>query len=194
MQKFTLGDFFGHLNRDDSTLDKLQKKEVFEELRNKLPEHERALQWKPLWNSVIEHIGKLLDIELPDIMLRAWNHDFDLTKYSDTEAYPPEKTYLEPLFEHAITSRHKPEIVVDIDNIVTKTIAFDIVVQLTLKGFILEITEGKIVKIHTGQCSGKGSVSCMEVTLLQKEFSPITLPQIIDLGDGIPIASSYSHR
>ncbi len=189
MQKFTLGDFFGQPDREGSPLETLRQKQTFEELRDKLPEHERALQWKPLWNSVIDHIGKLLDIELPDIMLRAWNHDFDLTKYSDTEAYPPGETYLEPLFEHAITSRHKPEIVVDIDNIVTKTIVFDIVVQLNLKGFTLEITDGKIVKIHTGQCSGKGSVSCMEVTLLEKELSPITLPEIIDLGEGIPIAS-----
>jgi len=187
MQTVTLGDFFGHLNHDDSTLDKLQKKEVFEELRKNLPAQEQALQWKPVWNSVVDHVGKLLDIDLAKIMLRAWKNYFDLSKYADTETYPPDRSYLEPLLEHTISSRHKPEIEVEIDRIISKTIAFDITVQLNLKGFTLEITGGKIMKIHTGECRGKGSIKCLDVTLLEKALGTVTLPGIIDLGEGIPV-------
>lgn len=188
MQTITLGGFFGHLNRNTSPLDKLQKKEAFEELRKNLPAKKQALRWKPVWNSIIDHVGKLLDIDMAEIMLRAWKNYFDLSKYADPETCPADTTCLEPLLEHTITSRHKPEIVIDIDRIISKTIPFDVTIQLKLKGFTLEITGGKIVKIHTGECSGKGSVKCFDVTLLEKELSAITLPGTIELGDGIPVA------
>ena len=187
MKPPTLVDFFGHLNRDSSSLEKLQKKEVFEELRKNLPAQEHGLQWTPIWNSVIDHVGKLLDIDLANIMLRAWKNSFDLSKYADADTYPPDHSYLEPLVEHSISSRHKPKIEVEIDQIISKTIAFDIAIQLKLKGFTLEITGGKIMKIHTGECSGKGSLKCLDVTLLEKALGTVTLPGIIDLGEGIPI-------
>ncbi|UWX57558.1 hypothetical protein NY406_10230 [Chlorobaculum sp. MV4-Y] len=187
MQTRTLVDFFGNMNRDASPFDTLQKKRVFEELRKNLPTQEHALNWKPVWNSVVDHVGKLLDIDLAEIMLRAWKNYFDLSKYADTETYPPDRSYLEPLIEHTISSRHKPEIEIKIDQIISKTIAFDISIQLNLKGFTLEITGGKIMKIHTGECSGKGSVKCLDVTLLEKALGTITLPGIIDLGEGIPV-------
>jgi hypothetical protein len=187
MQKFTLADFFGHADIDASPLEKLQKTELIETLRKSLPAKEIALQWKPVWSSIIDHIGKLLDIDMVEIMLRAWKNFFDLHKYADTAAFPPDHTYLETLVEHSITSKHVPEIVVEIDHAIKKTIPFEISLQLKLKGFVLEITAGKIMKIRTGECSGKGSLKCMNVALLEKESAKVALPGTIDLGEGVPL-------
>ena len=91
------------------------------------------------------------------------------------------------MLEHTISSKHKPEIVIEIEPLFKKTIPFDVTVKLVLKGFTLEIQAGLIKKIHTGECKGTGSVQCMNVTLLEKASGDITLPGIIGLGEGVPV-------
>jgi hypothetical protein len=189
MKAFTLADFFGHAGIDAPQLEKLQKTELVETLRKNLPGTESAIHWNPAWNSIIDHISKLLDIDIAEIMLKAWKNCFDLRKYADTNAFPPDRTFLEPLIEHTITSKHKPEIVVEIDHAFKKTIPFEITLELLVKGLTLEISAGKIMKIHTGEITGKGSVECLNVILLEKKSGPLAIPGIIELGNGIALAS-----
>ena len=186
----TLQDFFGQKKIEDSNLEKLGGKDAIGDLKSQLAEQYKTVEWSAIWNSIIGHVDQLLDIRLFDIMVRPWKNYRDLAKYLDAEKYPPDRSYLAPLLEHTIVSKHKPEIVVELPPFFKKAIPFDISVELFLKGFTLEIQSGKIKKIYTGQCRGGGSVQCMNVTLLRKVSEDIALPGIINLGEGIPIGKA----
>lgn len=184
----TLRDFFGTPARESSRLEQLHSKALITEIHKHIDAEEGNVGWMPVWDSVVSHIDHLLEIDMAEIMLGAWKNYHDLAKYADAKRYPPDVSYLEPLPEHTITSRHKPELVVEIDHVIRKSIPFDISLQLMLKGFILEIIGGKIMKIHTGECRGNGVFKCLEVTLMEKELHSLTLPGVIDLGEGFPVS------
>ncbi len=183
----TLKDFFDWQKISKATLGELHTKDGVGELKIQLNNVSPELEWKAVWSAVTSHLDKLLDLDVSEILLRAWKNCRDLSKYRDAQQYPPDRFYLAPLLEHSITSKHKPEIVVEIEPLFKQTIPFDITLKLTLKGFTLEIQAGKITKIHTGTCKGSGTVQCMNLTLLEKASGDITLPGIIDLGEGVSI-------
>lgn len=185
---FTLRDFFGTPTCESPRLEQLHSKELITEIHRHIEAEEGNVAWKPVWDSVVSHIDHLLDIDMAAIMLGAWKHYHDLSKYADTKRYPPDASYLEPLLEHTITSRHKPELVVEIDHVIRKAIPFDISLQLSLKGFTLEIIDGKIIRIHTGECRAKGILKCLEIPLLEKELHSLQLPGVFDLGEGVPVS------
>ena len=182
----TLLDFFGP-KKNKSTLDKLRSKEAIGELKNKVNKECPSLEWKAVWNSINGHVDKLLKISIVEIMTRPWKNFRELSKYEDEHKYPPDRSFIVPLLEHTITSTHNPEIVVELESLFKQTIPFDITVELILKGFSLEIQSGKIKKIFTGECQGSGLVQCMHVTLYKKELENISLPGVINLGEGIRI-------
>ncbi|MBV5319359.1 MAG: hypothetical protein JZU72_00130 [Chlorobium phaeobacteroides] len=184
---YTLQDFFGRGNIAGTRLEELQADESISELKTRFHEESGKGEWTPVWKSIIEHVDELLGIRLSDIMVRAWKKFEDLSKYRDVERYPPDQLFIAPLMEHCIRSKHQPKIEIEGGRLFKKTIPFDISLQFVLKGFTLEIQDGKIRKIHTGECSGSGMVQCMKVTLLEKESCNIPLPGSIDLGEGIPI-------
>ena len=184
---YTLKDFFGQKKITEANLQELHTKEAIVELKKRLDEECRELEWKAVLNSIIAHIDKLLDIDVSEILLRAWKNSQELSKYRDTQKYPPDRSFLVSLLEHTITSKHKPEIVFEVEPLLKQVIPFDITLKLVLKGFTLEIQAGKINKIHTGECNGSGTVQSMNVTLLEKVSGDIPLPGIITLGEGVPI-------
>ena len=185
----TLKDFFGK-KKNQSGVEKLHEKETIGELKNKVTKECPAHEWRTVWKSILGHLDKLLDIEIVEVLMRPWKNFRELAKYTDTEKYPPDRTYLVHLLEHTITSTHQPEIVVELEPLFRHNIMFDITVELFLKGFTLEIQAAKIKKIYTGECKGSGKVECMQVTLLSKELDNISLPGVIDLGEGVPIGKS----
>jgi hypothetical protein len=183
----SLRDFFGKTNVAGSACDELRTKEAIGELQINFNKVHPELEWNVVWSTILDHVDKLLDIDVSEILLRSWKNLNDLSKYQDTQKYPPDRMFLVPLLEHTIVSRHKPEIVIEVEPLFKKTIPFDITVKLVLKGFTLEIMAGKIKKIHTGECRGNGNVQCMNVTLLEKASGDFTLPGLIDLGEGVSI-------
>ena len=185
-KNYTLLDFFGR-KKDESNLKQLHSKEVIGGLKKQLNEECQKHEWKVVWKSIIDHMDKLLEINIVEIMMRPWKNYGGLAKYKDAEKYPPDRTYIVPLLEHTITSSHNPQIVVELEPLFKTTIPVDITIELLLKGFALEIQAGRIKKIHTGECKGSGLVQCMNVTLLRKELEAFSLPGIIDLGEGIRI-------
>jgi len=186
-KNYTLQDFFGQKKITEANFQELHTKEAIGELKKRLHEECHELEWKAVWNSIIAHIDKLLDIDVSEILLRAWKNYLDFSKYQDTQKYPPDRSFFIPLLEHTITSKHKPLIVIEIQPLFKQVIPFDITLKLVLKGFTLEIQAGKIKKIHTGECKGSGTMQYMNVILLEKVSGDIHLPGIINLGEGVPV-------
>jgi len=185
----SLCDFFaGHLSDED--MGALDGSEAMERLKSGVARECPGIEWHTVRNVVREHIGELLDIPFPEIMLRAWKKGIDLRKYADPVEYPPDRIEIVPMLEHTITSKHQPELRFEVNRVKLGAIPFTIIVKLELKGFSLEIQSGRIRKIHTGECSCSGSLQCLNVKLLDKESSGLSFPGTIDLGEGYPVTGN----
>jgi hypothetical protein len=158
-----------------------------ESLRKAVSKEVKHIKWPGIFSEIAKKIEELLDIDIPDIMVKAWAKYKTLLKYTDREKYPPDQTVLVPLVEHKIESEHHPHIDIVIDDKPFAKIEFQINIELTLKGMVLKIQDGKIKEVKMGSCEGKGSIKCGESVILEKEMEPFSLPSSIDLGDGIPI-------
>ncbi|TNJ34169.1 hypothetical protein [Prosthecochloris vibrioformis] len=190
----TVHDVLGQKNIAEASKTMLEHKEAFEAVRNNASGKHRILRWKPVWGNVSRHAGKLLDIDITRILLKTWKKNLSLDKYSDTDAYPPDRTYLQPLIDHTITSWHKPALVLNVDGVINQTIDFEVYLLFKLRGFTLEIQNGRIMKIHTGNLGLKARMKCIMFILLDRDIRSVNLPKAIDLGEGVPISDLSAQR
>jgi hypothetical protein len=143
--------------------------------------------WTGVRDDIMGKIGDLLDVTLIDVFRRAWNKTRELTKYRNREKYPPDKTFVVPLADHKITSRHTPHIEIRADGVPTKKVNFEIRLEIALKGIRLHIRDARIRSIDIGECLGKGTLFCEGFLLAQQKSRKLELTGSIDLGDGIEI-------
>ncbi len=181
---YSLGQLFDLHAKGKQQIDSLRSQQKIRELQQTIQKKHLDLKWPVVWDTVIGQIDKLLDIPLSGILLQAWAKKQEIEKYREPGKYPPDETFLVPLLTHTLASTHKPSIEISIGEVFHETIPFTISLKLHLKGFSLEIAGGKIMKIHAGECTATGSVSCMEVTLIKKESAVLKLPEMIDIGEG----------
>ena len=134
-------------------------------------------------------VGELLNIDLADILVRAWMKYQALKDYTDTGKHLPEETILLPLGEHTIVSEQRPYIEIFLNETRLTTIDFVISLSLVLKGIILKIQGGRITEILTGSYQGKGSISCENQVLFEGENKSMVLPGSIKLGNGIAMSA-----
>lgn len=187
---FTLRDFFRDGKIGEEAIAGLHSEEQVRELDHDTHDGENhSRESRALIKAVVDHVDDVLGIEVRDILLRAWDKYEDLAQYADPQRYSPDELVVVPLMEHVITSIHRPTIEVEFTGLIKKTVPFTIMIEFHLSGFILEIRNGKIMKILAGQCQGSGEVSCLNTVLYRKEATGINLPGAIDLGEGIAIVA-----
>ncbi len=159
------------------------------QLKEALAHKAPAISWSLIPSEFNLKVGELLDIDLADIFVRAWNKYRILKDYADPDKHPPEETILAPLGEHTIKSEQRPYIEIFLNEARLATITFQISLSLVLKGIILKIQGGRITEILTGSCQGKGSIKCENQVLFEGETESVVLPGSIKLGNGIAIST-----
>jgi hypothetical protein len=176
---------------EESTRDQLSavvKSEEFEPIKKRIS---RQLKGAPLPEGFFEHMMKqvheLLDIDLRAILVRAWVGSEALLNYVAPEKTSTDETLLLRLAEHTVTSQHAPSLKPSLNNVPLGEIKFKILLELTLKGVILKVRNGRIMEFTIGSCEGKGDLRVGDFSLIEKEFEPVALQGSVDLGEGIPI-------
>ncbi len=164
---------------DEKTLDTL--KETYSEKKG-------SLLWPDLSDEIKSKADDLLNIPIPEVLIRAWRESGVLNKYTNKEEYDPEAIVFIELKEHTITSNHKPHLDIEINNRSIGKITFEINLELTVQGIILKIQDARIKQIRTGIVKASGVINCEGVEITKKESEEIQLPGTIELGEGIPIA------
>lgn len=164
---------------DEKTLDAL--KETYSEKKG-------SMLWPDLSDEIKSKADDLLNIPIPDVLVRAWREAGILNKYTNKDEYDPEAIVFVELREHTITSNHKPHLDIEINNKSIGKITFDVNLELTVQGIILKIQDAKIKQIRTGIVNAAGVIFCEGVEITKKESGEIQLPGTIELGEGIPIA------
>ena len=143
--------------------------------------------WGGLKNAILSEAGGLLDVNLLDVFRWAWNKNRELESYRDRAKYPPHETFRVPLAEHTIKSSHKPHLEIRVDGTKKGQIDFALEIEIALKGMTLEIRDGRIRKIRTGECKARGTFSCEGLKLVERESRALKLPGTIDLDEGMEI-------
>ena len=166
----------------------IESREGVKELRRLLKETRLPGGWAGLRNKILlKAAGKLVDIRVLDVMEKAWKKGRELETYRDTEKYPPDKTFSAHLLEHKITSTHKPDIEIKINQKKVGNVHFAVNVEIAVRGMKLEIQNARIKKIHAGDIKAKGSFFCEGFLLAERETKPLDLPGTINLGEGLEI-------
>jgi hypothetical protein len=157
-------------------------------LRDKILGEVQGIQWPAAFGEIMKKVEDLLDPDIPGILAAAWNKYRLLRKYLDRDKYPPDKTVLVSLAEHTVKSEHRPNIEIFINDRLVGKVDFIVAVSLAFEGLTLKIRDGRILEIHTGSCTGKGSISCENCVLIERQTAPFPLPGAVKLGDGVPIS------
>ena len=179
---------FGAEEIPESRLSSIESTEKFVSVKKKIAAQVRGVSWRAAFSDIIGRAKDLLDIDVKDILVGALKKHGELSKYADTEKYPPGETFPIPLLEHTIVSRHTPHIEVLINGKEAGRIQFEIDLALKLEGAILKIDGGKIIGLSTGTCEGKGTTKCEGLVLLERETQPFTLPGTLTFDPPVPLA------
>lgn len=189
--EITLNKIFSFNEKDlpQRILSEIESNEKLSLLKESVSKEVKEIKWATTFNEIIKKIKDLLNISIPDIMVKAWNKYGFLQEYLDKEKYPSDETILVPLSEHTIKSEHHPFVEILINDKSIGKIEFNINIVLTIKGIILKIQNGKIKELITGSCEGKGNVKYENLIILERDIESISLPNSIDFGKGISITS-----
>jgi hypothetical protein len=168
----------------------LEASEAISALRTRLLHRLPGIRWPAVLAEISQQAKGMFDFDLVDILAGAWSKCRELAKYSDRQKYPVQQTYLVPLAKHTLNSTYHPflEILIN-DNPVGKVV-FDVMLSLTVEGFVLTVQDATIKKVLAGSCQGKGTIALGRAVLIEKTLAAIRLPGSIDLGKGIRIAAA----
>jgi hypothetical protein len=143
--------------------------------------------WRIVRSQLPEQLSKLLDIDGAGILIGAWNKARELRKYRDPARYGPDDVVVVPLAKHKIESKHQPYLQLAVDGQEIGRLRFSVDLALNLEGVELTIQGGRIRKIKTGKTLGAGTVKCEGAVLYNIDRRLVSLPGVIDLGEGILI-------
>jgi hypothetical protein len=131
------------------------------------------------WNAR-DNLSELLNVDMRDVLIGAWNKSVVLRRYLDAERYPPDQTVIVHLSDHSIRSEHRPYLEISINGLFER-LEFSLVLELKLKGFRLKIQGGEIHEILNGDCQGRVTLSCGPALLWETETGTVFLPGSIKL-------------
>jgi len=194
-QTTTLGAFFFPVGVEisDESRASLEAKEKLRSLRQELKDA-KGDTWLPDASPILDMVGDILDVDLlENVLIKGWNKEGLFEAFLDLQTHPDNKSRAEtvtvPILKHTLETTLHPHIEVCLHDRVVKTIDFDVTLTLELEGAELEIRAGRIWKIRTGECTGKGVLKCEGVELASEESRPIVLPGERIFQDGIKIAA-----
>lgn len=187
MSRVTLNDFFG-VSVNGFWQD--VRPELLAALRGSGLTRLTAAQWPTIVSGIIDKAKDLFDIDVAAIIVPAWSKYRELRQYADPKKHPPEECNLVPLAKHTLAVTYHPYLEVLFNGAPLGKLVFDVTLALELEGFVLTIQDGRIMKVHTGTCEGKGRIEFKDCVLVEKSLTKITLPGTFDLGQGMSLRRS----
>jgi len=151
-------------------------------LKENIAREYKQLRWDCLSNLIVEKIGDLLDMDLKDILVGAWQKCEEIGDCLNKSDGPAaDETMAVALAEHTIASHHDPKLDILLNGKRIGEVVFHIQLSLDLQGFVLKIQGGKIREIQAGTCRGSGVFKCEDLVILEKKTGVIQLPGRIGL-------------
>lgn len=174
----TLTDIFlrEHKELDDATNRQLTKNGHIRQLQKKIDESGHANRMPAIVDKVSAYMEDILDISLEGILVSGWKKYATIAEALERSKKSPQKTIYLSLSKHKIVSEHHPHIEIYLNEKMIEKIVFDIKLQLTLEGFVLEIKNGEVAAVETGKCGATGRMTYKDIILFEKKSQKIELP------------------
>ncbi|MBP6820450.1 MAG: hypothetical protein KA368_02850 [Acidobacteria bacterium] len=175
----TLKEFFG---LKDIKLDETGLEAVKQQAGNAVA----GFGWNAFAEGLKNSIASNFDMSIGGILAAAWSKRRELMKYLEK----PEATNYLRLAKHTVSSDHKPEVEVLLNEKGVAKFQFEVKFKLDIEGANLMIHEGMLKKVTA--VSGKGSctISYKGYELYKKESQQIDLPGEVEFNPGIVIRSA----
>lgn len=135
-----------------------------------------AAQWASLTHAIAGRVGELLRVPLTTILGRAWRDLKEVRTAMQTTRQSPDRTEEVVLADHSVESEHKPHLDLYQNGKRIGRIPFTVSVEIELRGLLLEIGEGAIRKMISGDVRIKGTFKVAEFTLVEKASERVRIP------------------
>lgn len=189
MPNTTLNDFLGISVKGswDDMIDKLKTGDSLSDLKNKVLGHLAPEHWPNMAAGIADKAKELFDVDLGWLLVTGWSKYQELREYADPKKYPPDESKLVPLGKHTLNVAYSPYLEVLYNGQPFGKLAFDVTLSFELEGFVLTIQNGRIKRVHTGNCKAKGKIEYKDYKLAEKALTQVSLPGTIELGEGISL-------
>ena len=172
----------------DTTIDRVEAEDDVATIKDRLHELGYEKLWKELLSKELSRVNDLMEIDLGQILSRAWVKLHELRKYADKTRYAENETIWVALADHTVKSEHHPHIDVISNEMKVGQLDFLVTLSLALKGVKLKIQAGRIKAFRPGSCKGSGELKLGGISLTKQETKEIDLGKEVSLGEGLLIS------
>ncbi len=121
-------------------------------------------------------LDEIFSVGLGDVLQASWGTLAALGDAMLATRKDPNSMVIVPLLDHKIASKHQPHIDLMYGEKCLAQISFDLLLNLALKGVMLEIRQGRIVGLKAGSCLGEGVCAFASRPLIQHKLPEFSLP------------------
>jgi hypothetical protein len=140
------------------------------------------------WRGLAERVGDLLDINVVDVLLAGWKKHDEVRTQLRVTAVDPSRTVLVYIGHHIVDSTHTPSIELRSHGRRVVELSFPIELKFEIAAIELTLRAGAITEIRSGEVKARGSVKLESAVILERELSPLRLPDKIVL-DSPPLSA-----
>jgi len=158
-----------------------------ERLRSDLGALDQATLEGFMISDLLRSLYRALDLPLADILRSAWSSMVELQEYRDSAKHPPGEANRVRFGKHKVTSKHRPKLVVLVNEKEVGEIVFDIQLTLHITGTTLLVRDGRIWQAMGSEFEGECELSYCGLRLAHKKVGLFTIPGGIDIENGLPI-------
>ena len=183
----TLWDFFQTEALNDQQAGTVWASETLTRARRQFDHQVPLPFWSSARGAIDEALQQALHVSLLDILAGGWNKYRDLIEYRDRKKHPPSEIARYHLYQHTISSKHKPQIEIYINDRRLGSLDFELTLALEIDSADMKIQDAKIWEISPGSCRGSGKLTLGPALLLERRTSPLRLPAVISFTNGLAI-------
>lgn len=137
----------------------------------------------PAMSGAVEQaLAQVFGVPIGNVLEASWSKVAGLPDALAASKLNPGAVTLTPLIDHTVTSTHSPKIDLFIGGQRLGEVALGIQLSLKLKGVTLELKDGRISGLRSGECSGEGVVSFGGQPLLKRKTPGLPLPGRLSFG------------
>jgi hypothetical protein len=145
---------------------------------------------KPLSGRVADQVCVLLQDDVVGVIAGAWSKYAELKRCAQETLNDPGEPSLVGLAEHSFSYGFTPSVTVNLNGVKVAEIPFSISVTCTVTGLKLELVDGCVRKVLTGDCEGKGTIECAGSVIWERSLMHVDLPGEMRLRKPIRLAGT----
>ena len=120
----------------------------------------------------------LLDLDLGERVVAGWRKEGELAAAAERTAADSDSAEVVELASQRITSKHRPNVDVFINDVHMATIGFELDLEFLVKTLVATVRGGHIVSLHSGSCEATGTLAAEGVQVASRRIG-FELPLVI---------------